>query len=110
MTVYCLTIKTWAEYDRAHHFYGRIHWVGADGYFKDDDAVAEPDADGFCTARHETRESVIAGARRWFAEHRRDGDVLLIGTWGLGGWVNDWPYEVLEGVLTVTEADGKEKA
>lgn len=122
--IYVLTLKTWSGYDYAYHTYGRIHWevpepcghgstcsepgrpgwtcmvCGADhtqAGLQGVDSVTEPDAYGFATSRHETRESAIAGARRWFAENSKPGDTLLIGTWGLAGWESDEPFEVLEG-------------
>ena len=116
MTVYVLQLKTWFEWDRAHHTYGRIHWempepcdhpgrlnnvcttCGVDASeagFHSAESTAEPDSAGFCTIRHETRESCVAGARRWFADHAAEGDVLLVGTWGLGGM--ETVEEVLEG-------------
>jgi len=93
--VYVLTLKTWIE---GKHTYGRIHWTDDDS-FHSDDSVAEPDHDGFCTTRHDTRDSCIAGARRWFLEHGKPEDVLLIGVWGLAGWSEDEPFEILEGCL-----------
>lgn len=96
--VYVLQLKTWAEYDRAHHTYGRIHWETEDG-FESADSVAEPDADGYCTIRHDTRDGCIAGARRWFAINAVPGSALVLGRWGLAGWEYTQPYEVLEGVL-----------
>lgn len=96
--VYVLTLKTWWEYDRAHHTYGRIHW-----YDDDDFGVADskslPDRDGFCTIRHKTREEAISGARRWYVARNDVGSVLVLGVWGLAGWARDEPFEVLEGVF-----------
>ena len=60
--VYVLTLKTWVEWDRPHHTYGRIHWSDGDGYGAED-SESLPDAEGITTIRHETREEAIAGAR-----------------------------------------------
>jgi hypothetical protein len=94
--VYVLTLKTWIE---GQHTYGRIHWMGEDDDFHSDDSVAEPDHEGFCTTRHDSRDSCIAGARRWFKEHGKPEDVLLIGVWSLAGWLEDEPFQILEGHL-----------
>jgi hypothetical protein len=121
--IYVLTLKTWDD-PPAHHTYGRIHWTAPDpcdhsGIISKDfaewcevcgadysqsgqqaaDSLAEPDAEGFSTSRHETRQSAIDGARRWFSLHATANDVLLIGTWTLCGWDPESPFEVLEGCL-----------
>ena len=57
--VYVLTLKTWKEYGRAHHTYGRIHWSDDDG-FGAADSESLPDADGFTTSRHDTWTEAIA--------------------------------------------------
>ena len=125
-TVYVLTLKTWSEWDRAHHTYGRVHWEvpdrcghagrGAvddviicttcgldcsDEGFHSDDVESLPDDTGFCSIRHDTRSETIDSARRWFAARSNPDpdDVLLVGTWGLAGWDTDAPIEILEGKL-----------
>jgi hypothetical protein len=123
--IYVLTLKTWSEYDRAHHTYGTIHWdvpepcdhgdvtyppggaprcnvCGVDysvAGFQSEDSLAEPDAEGWCTARHNTRQSAIDGALRWYAARGQPGDALVLGMWGLAGWEKDEPFEVLAGSL-----------
>ncbi len=94
-TVYVLTLKTWKEYDRAHHWYGRIHYAFA-GAFVSLDSESLPDEDGVTTIRHGSREEAIAGARRFFDVVKKSGDSLVIGVWGLDGWQADEPFEVLE--------------
>jgi hypothetical protein len=76
--LYVLTLKTWQEWDVAHHTYGRIRWSDDDGH-GDADSETLPDADGIATIRHDTRESCIEGARRWYAAHAQPGDALIIG-------------------------------
>src|SRR5271156_1264360 len=97
--VYVLTLKTWSEWGRAHHTYGRIHWSDDTG-FGAADSESLPDSEGFCTTRHDTREGCLDGARRWFAAHGKPGDALILGVWGLAGWESRQTYEVLEGKVT----------
>ena len=96
MTTYVLTLKTWEEWDRPHHWYGRIHWLDAEEVPRCDDSLAEPDAKGFETIRHDSKDSAVAGARRWFAAHAKPGDRLMNGTWALDGLAEHLPIEVLE--------------
>ncbi len=96
--IYVLTLKTWKEWDRPHHTYGRIHWSDDDGH-GDADSESLPDEDGITTIRHETRQEAIDGALRWFDRNGKPDDVLLIGFWGLAGWDPDVKYEVLRGRL-----------
>jgi hypothetical protein len=99
--VYVLTLKTWKEYDRAHHTYGRIHWYDEADGFGAADSESLPDEEGFCTIRHDTRQSAIDGALRWFEANSRPGDTLVCGAWGLAGWESDQPFDVLAGPTPV---------
>lgn len=104
--VFVVTLKTWSEWDRAHHTYARIRWSDDDGHGAEDSETL-PDADGVTTIRHDTKESAIAGAIRWFEENGKPTDVLLIGIWTLAGWSHKEGYEVLRGDLrpeTIREA------
>lgn len=103
--VYVLTLKTWVEWDRPHHTYGRIHWSDDSGYGAED-SESLPDEDGITTIRHETRDEAVAGARRWFAARNEPRSVLVCGTWGLCGWERDEPFDVLEGILEKEKACG----
>jgi hypothetical protein len=126
--VYVLTLKTWTN---SYHWYGRIHWdvpspcscdtgtitvdfttpcitCGADhsvAGFQSDDSLAQPDAEGFCSIRHDNKESAIDGARRWFMAHAKSGDVLVLGEWALYGWVRDYFFEILEGYIEPYKTD-----
>ena len=96
MRTYVLTLKTWEEWDRPHHWYGRIHWLDDEEVPRCDDSLAKPGPDGFASIRHDTKDSAIAGARRWFAAHGVVGDRLVIGKWTFLGLDPDSPVEVLE--------------
>lgn len=99
--IYVLTLKTWKEWGRAHHTYGRIHWDAERRGSAD--SLAPADASGYRSIAHGTRESAIAGAREWFAANGHPGDVLLVGMWSLLGWDESQPFELLEGALPGAE-------
>jgi hypothetical protein len=94
--VYVLTLKTWKEYDRAHHTYGRIHWSDDAGHGSED-SYTLPDADGDTSIRHNSTESAVEGALRWFRENAKRGDALVLAQWTLAGWDPCLPYTVLKG-------------
>lgn len=93
--IYVLTLKTWKEWGRSHHTYGRIHW-NSDNW-QSADSLAPEDARGYRSIAHDTRDSAVAGAREWFSLNSHPGDTLLIGTWTLLGWDSNASFEVLEG-------------
>lgn len=93
--VFVLTLKTWEEWDRPHHWYGRIHWSSEAGDFGVADSLALPDGDGFETIRHASQESISRlGMATKPAHSARDGR-LVRGTWTLLGFDADSPSELL---------------